>query len=316
MAQRKNPNSTELTRQALTFAEFAAQCLVSAGQLAIKDKEVAEFPLDAAERAVVAELPELPVTLKTKLAKAGATFTLRDAASIVLTVAESLHESKPRQRLKLLNIAEKLTDCVQNIVLPALFWAKASMSPKSIYQFKITLLHTEPPVWRQIQVQDCTLDTLHEYIQTAMGWTNSHLHQFHIRGQCYGNPDLLDEGVEDIEWVDSTKTSLSSILPKTGKRFSFQYEYDFGDGWEHEIVFEGRPPVDPNANYPLCLNGARACPPEDCGGVWGYADFVNAIRDKKHAAHKEMLNWFGGPFDPEAFDAAATSQAMKMTYPE
>ena len=108
---------------------------------------------------------------------------------------------------------------------------------KRVYQFKITLKGIKPPIWRRIQTKDCTLDKLHEHIQTAMGWTNSHLHQFKIAGQFYGDPMLLEENFEAIE--DSTATKVSKVVPKDGKQFEFQYEYDFGDGWEHEVLFEG-----------------------------------------------------------------------------
>jgi hypothetical protein len=185
-----------------------------------------------------------------------------------------------------------------------------------LFQFKITLLGAKPPIWRRIQVQDCTLDKLHEHIQTAMGWTNSHLHQFEIKGERYGDPELLDDGFEDFECVDSTKTNLSQILPKTGKRFAFKYEYDFGDGWEHEVLFEGNPATDPKAKSPLCVEGERACPPEDCGGIWGYGDFLEAIRNPKHEEHESMLEWIGGRFDPEEFNAKAATKAMKKGMPD
>jgi hypothetical protein len=185
-----------------------------------------------------------------------------------------------------------------------------------VFQFKITLLGVKPPIWRRILVPDCTLDKLHEHIQTSMGWTNSHLHQYNIKGERFGDPELLDDGFEDFECVDSTKTILSDILPKTGKRFSFRYEYDFGDGWEHEVVFEGCPAVDPKTKYPLCMEGERACPPEDCGGVYGYGDFLEAISNKKHDDHKSMLEWVGGWFDPEEFDAATATKAMKKGLPD
>lgn len=108
-----------------------------------------------------------------------------------------------------------------------------------LYQFKITLLDYRPPIWRRIQVKDCTLDKFHERIQTAMGWTNSHLHQFEVGGAVYGDPELIDQDFDECFYYDSTITRLSEIIPKDGKRFRFKYEYDFGDGWEHEIWFEG-----------------------------------------------------------------------------
>jgi hypothetical protein len=196
--------------------------------------------------------------------------------------------------------------------------SKEKKSPPSncIYQFKITLLETTPPIWRRIHVEDCTLDKLHEHIQTAMGWTNSHLHQFDIEGKIYGDPELLNDGFEDFQCVDSTITNLSRILPKSGKHFKFKYEYDFGDDWEHEILFEGTPTADPKVKYPLCLDGERACPPEDCGGVWGYDEFLEAISNPKHDEHEDMLEWIGGKFNPEEFDPKTATKKMKKGLPD
>ncbi len=185
-----------------------------------------------------------------------------------------------------------------------------------LYQFKITLLDIRPPIWRRIQVKDCTLDKLHEHIQTAMGWTNSHLHDFKIGGKDYGDPLLLDENFEEFDYGDSTATKLSDILPRTGKRFRFEYQYDFGDGWRHEVLFEGCLRAERGQRYPLCLEGARACPPEDVGGTWGYADFVVAIRTEDHEQHEDMLRWVGGRFDPEAFDPAKATRRMWRGLPD
>jgi hypothetical protein len=155
-----------------------------------------------------------------------------------------------------------------------------------VYQFKLTLLDTRPPVWRRIQVKDCTLDRLHEHIQTAMGWTNSHLNHFMVGEQLYGDPLLMAENFEDMGYKDSTTTKLSNLLPRSGKRFRFGYEYDFGDGWQHEVLFEGCVQAEAGKKYPVCVAGARACPPEDVGGAWGYADFVEAMADPGHERHE------------------------------
>jgi hypothetical protein len=187
---------------------------------------------------------------------------------------------------------------------------------QSVFQFKVTLLDTRPPVWRRIQVKDCTLDKLHEHIQTAMGWTNSHLHHFGIGGQLYGDPLLMQENFEEMEYKDSTTTRISDIVPKSGKRFRFEYEYDFGDGWQHEVLFEGCVRAEAGKKYPLCVEGERACPPEDVGGVWGYADFLVAIQNPENEQHDEMLEWVGGSFDPEAFDAATATRRMKKELPD
>jgi len=187
---------------------------------------------------------------------------------------------------------------------------EAIPASERLYQFKITLLETRSPIWRRIQVKNCTLDKLHEHIQTSMGWTNSHLHQFKIDGQLYGDPMLMEKNMELMNYKDSTTTRISNILPKTGKRFRFEYEYDFGDGWQHEILFEGCLRAEQGKRYPVCIEGARACPPEDVGGVWGYQGFLEAIADPEHEEHNQFLNWVGGAFDPEVFDPVMATREM------
>jgi hypothetical protein len=184
-----------------------------------------------------------------------------------------------------------------------------------LYQFKITLLGTKPPIWRRIQVKDGTLDKLHEHIQTAMGWTNSHLHQFEIDGERFGDPELLDDGFSDSDCIDSTVAKLSEVVPEDGGRFRFLYEYDFGDGWAHEILFEGCVHAEPNGRYPLCVEGARACPPEDVGGVGGYEEFLEALADPKHEQHDDFVRWSGGHFDSEKFDPKEATKHMKRGLP-
>jgi hypothetical protein len=193
--------------------------------------------------------------------------------------------------------------------------AKQSAS-KVIFQFKITLMQSKPPIWRRIQIQNCTLDKLHEHIQTAMGWTNSHLHDFEIDDQRYGDPELLDEGFEDFDCVNSTQTMISDIIPNNRKRFSFNYQYDFGDSWDHEILFEGCPPLDPTVKYPICLEGERACPPEDVGGIWGYAEFLEVLANPKHAEHESILEWCGGKFSPDKFDPVKATKEMTQGLPD
>ena len=191
----------------------------------------------------------------------------------------------------------------------------AAKKLSQVYQFRFTLLDVKPTIWRRIQVPDGTLDKLHEYFQTAMGWTNSHLHQFDIGGRRYGGPELLEDGGGDEDFVDSTKLRLSKLLEKKRKSFRFHYEYDFGDGWGHEIAYEGLQPAEAGAKYPRCVEGARACPPEDCGGPWGYLDFLKAISDPKHESHDDLLEWIGGEFDSEAFDPNEASKAMGRSLP-
>jgi hypothetical protein len=314
---RKKTTPADLTTQSVALAEFAAKALVAAEQIGIKKKPVEVFPLNYSERAITAELPSLSTTIKKKLAKKASTFTIAETASIVMAIADAILEGEPLKRFNLLLVGKKLIDCLESNVMPTgLAKTRKPKSSGTVFQFKVTLVGVKPPIWRRIQVPDCTLDKLHEHIQTSMGWTNSHLHHFRLGEQLYGDPELMQENFEEMGYEDSTRTMLSDLVPKTGKRFSFVYEYDFGDGWEHEVLFEGRPPVDPRAKYPVCLEGARACPPDDCGGVWGYADFLEAIGNKKHEQHEEMLEWIGGRFDPEEFDPVTATKSMKKGLPD
>lgn len=183
-----------------------------------------------------------------------------------------------------------------------------------LYKFKITLKDIAPLIWRRILVRDCTLDRLHEHIQTAMGWTNSHLHIFTIEDRQYGDPELLNDGFED-DFEDSTSTKLSEILRRSGARLEFEYEYDFGDCWRHEVLFEGCLRAERGGRYPVCVDGACACPPEDVGGKPGYKEYLKAMADPGHDRYVEFMLWRGS-FDPEDFDAAKATKRMKRGLPD
>jgi Plasmid pRiA4b ORF-3-like protein len=168
---------------------------------------------------------------------------------------------------------------------------------KSIYQIKISLSGAKPPIWRTVLVASIiNLETFHEVIQLVMGWTNSHLHQFVANNVFYGIPD--DDFGMEIE--DETKYKLSHLLKK--EKDTIKYEYDFGDSWEHKILLEKILPFDTKTVLPVCIKGKRACPPEDCGGIWGYEELLEIISDSKHPEHESMLEWLGGSFDPDEFD--------------
>ena len=187
---------------------------------------------------------------------------------------------------------------------------------KRLYQFKIALLNIGPAIWRRIQLKDCSIDKLHECIQTAMGWTNSHLHRFEIQGIVCGDPELLCDDPECFVGTNSLETMVSDIVPPSGARFQFSYEYDFGDRWRHEVVFEGCLPTAQGVRYPLCLEGERACPPEDVGGVDGYEEFLEVLADPSHREHKEWMTWAGGDFDPTRFDPKAATKEMQRGLPD
>ncbi len=168
-----------------------------------------------------------------------------------------------------------------------------------IYQIKVTLDDTHPPIWRRILVPaHTTLLKLHDILQIVMGWEGYHLHMFTIEGSIYGDP--ADDEYGDLGTIDEANNKLNQVFYREGQRLS--YEYDFGDSWDHTLLVEKILLPQEGIRYPLCLKGKRACPPEDVGGVWGYKNFLEAIRDSNHNEHEEFLTWIGGEFDPEAFD--------------
>jgi len=182
----------------------------------------------------------------------------------------------------------------------------------AIYQLKITLLGSKPPIWRRVQVTETTtLHQLHWIIQLTMGWTNSHLHQFEIGGVRYSQRDF---GLEEVK--DERRITLKVVIPGVvlGGKYRFIYEYDFGDGWEHEVTVEKRLAPEQEAHYPRCVAGKRACPPEDCGGVWGYEHFLEVINDEDDPEHEERLEWAGGSFDPEAFSVEEVNEALREEF--
>jgi hypothetical protein len=312
-----------IAEQSVQIAEFASKALVAAGELGIRTKLLENVTLPAAEREVLLLVPGVAKATKKKLAKDGATYSIAEVASMTMALAEDLLDGDARKQVALLLVAKNLMGCLrEGISAMATPPARKRSTPTrkvagdTVFQFKVTLAGTKPAIWRRLQIQDCTLDKLHEHVQTAMGWTNSHLHQFEIKGRRYGDPELLDDVYDEIECVDSTTTMISDILPRTGKRFAFKYEYDFGDGWEHEILFEGSPPIDKGKTFPLCLEGERACPPEDVGGVWGYEEFLAAIADPKHEEHAHFMEWCGGTFSPDEFNAAKATKDMKKGLPD
>lgn len=177
-----------------------------------------------------------------------------------------------------------------------------------IYELKIELLEIEPRIWRRVLVPGTlTLAQLHEVIQIAMGWTNSHLHEFIVGAHSYSDPEFE---IEDAK--SEYRYRLASLAPRVSNTIA--YNYDFGDGWEHQIRVENI--IDDNKRYPgkpVCLEGERSCPPEDCGGPGGYQTFLEAISNKKHKQHKELLNWIGGSFDPEYFDRNAVNTLLQKS---
>ena len=177
--------------------------------------------------------------------------------------------------------------------------------PELTCQLKITIQEIRPPIWRRVRVPGrMSLEALHGVIQIAFGWTNSHLHEFRIGETSYGQPDELSEG----EILGERRVRVADVLGSKTKRFV--YTYDFGDDWRHEVVVEKVEPAGLGEDRAVCLGGKRHGPPEDCGGPWGYVEFLEAIHDPRHEQHDEMLDWIGGGFNPEAFDLAAVNKRL------
>lgn len=179
-------------------------------------------------------------------------------------------------------------------------------SPEPVFQLKISLKAIEPPIWRRVQVRgSILLPGLHAVIQKAMGWQNAHLHEFVVRDVRYGEPEP-DEPHYEVE--AERNFSLREVAPLVGMRF--EYVYDLGDGWLHDVLVEQIDlPAEP-LRSPVCLGGERACPPEDCGGFGGYEDLLEILRDPDHPEYEVRLDWLGGSFDPEAFDLATVNRKL------
>ncbi len=166
-----------------------------------------------------------------------------------------------------------------------------------VYQMKVTLEDSKPPIWRRIQVTSATtLYRLHKILQVVMGWSDYHLHEFIIEEMHYGEPSPD----YDFKMNNDKTVKLGQAVFEEGAKFA--YIYDFGDYWYHKILVEKILPPETDKHYPICIKGKRACPPEDCGGVGGYYDFLDAIKNPENPEHEDMLEWAGGSFDPDALD--------------
>jgi hypothetical protein len=155
---------------------------------------------------------------------------------------------------------------------------------------------------------DLTFYQFHRVLQDVMGWYDAHLHLFDLNGRHIIDAETLAEGWGDGE--DEEMVRLKRHLRQEGQKF--RYVYDFGDDWEHEVLLEKILPVEVGVQYPRCLKGKRACPPEDCGGPWGYEDLLKALADKKHPEHKMYMEWLGGAFDPEEFDLEEINELLAL----
>ena len=177
----------------------------------------------------------------------------------------------------------------------------------NIIRLKVTLRGVKPPVWRRLLMPGTmTLGQLHTAIQAAMGWHDSHLHVFDIGGDAFGDRRSVDD------FADEKRPTLNDLL-KSGA-VVFRYTYDFGDNWEHTIAFEKSDLPVEGETYPLCVGGKRNCPPEDCGGVWGYQRLLDILADPKHPEHADQLDWIGEEFDPNEFDLKRVNSVLAARF--
>jgi hypothetical protein len=184
---------------------------------------------------------------------------------------------------------------------------KTARTTDDLISLKVTLRGIRPPIWRRLVVPGAmTLGDLHQAIQAAMGWDGDHLHVFNIAGRAYGDPHTVDDVLSE------ERLTLASLRKSGVARFT--YTYDFGDDWEHIIAIESKTPPVADARYPACVAGKRNCPPEDCGGPWGYQHLLAVIADPAHPEHKDQLEWLGEDFDPEDFAVAVADATLAARF--
>ncbi|MGB4204426.1 MAG: plasmid pRiA4b ORF-3 family protein [Bacteroidales bacterium] len=181
-----------------------------------------------------------------------------------------------------------------------------------IYQIQISLKGSKPKIWRRLLVpSDLLLSDFHKIIQTTMGWTNSHLHQFIKNGIFYTKRMVDDDIWGGMSDVDYKEIKISDLLKSEKEKII--YEYDFGDGWEHDIILEKILPVDNKINYPICVGGKMNCPPEDCGGIWGYFDLLDILKNPDDEEYENYIEWLGEEFDPEYFNKDEINELLNKT---
>jgi hypothetical protein len=281
-----------------------------------------DIELTPAERSVLRGLGRLPKRFDDQLKRRSAqpqvvTTQVEHLIRFCRKLARRISERGANASLAERNLLAKLVARLDQAWLklrgpqidPAVQAAHAAKIEKSIFQIKISLKNVEPTVWRRILVPDCTLARLHEIIQVVMGWYNEHLYCFAIDGDEYGPPDLSDAD-------DDERVKLSEIFPAGKRKFRFEYIYDMGDSWEHEIVIEKILDPEEGQAYPACIEGEQACPPEDVGGPWGFMEFVEALQHPERADHPFLQDDGYDDFDPEAFDLAAVNQKLKRFRPK
>jgi len=173
-----------------------------------------------------------------------------------------------------------------------------------VFQFKITLKNAPLPIWRRVQMSNnANFEELHQAIQESMGWYSSHLYQFE-KGRDYA---IVDSKEMMQEYGDALASNVKLATMFTALKSKMLYTYDMGDNWEHEVVLEKILPPEVGQTYPVCIKGKGKCPPEDCGGVYGYGDLLEILANPAHEEYESMCEWLdieeGSEWDPQEFDS-------------
>ena len=184
---------------------------------------------------------------------------------------------------------------------------------QEIVQLKVSIVHSKPLIWRQIQVtKDTTFFELHHIIQISFGWDNYHMFEFDLEGYRIGEVDEeeKDNGYGSDQLLDSREVRLKDVI--TQPKDIINYLYDFGDGWRHQIKVEKFLPIDTATKYPTCIDGQMNCPPEDCGGIGSFYHCIDVVNDKKHPNYKEIAQWFNKNYDIKKFDKEKVNRKLKV----
>jgi hypothetical protein len=272
-----------------------------------------DLGLTETQRRTILKNADLPAHLAEPLSAQGAEeratqLTLDELDELLDRLEIAVYRAKGNEKQKVLRLVQKVAGLLGSEIIPShVSRHRTSKKASTIFQIKMTLKGIDPPIWRRIHTPDRTLEELHEIIQVTMGWEFEHLYRFTIGDVDYADPAMTS----DEEAEDACGTRLSTVLPIENRRPRFSYEYDFGDEWIHRLIVEERLLSKEGVKYPICVGGQRACPPEDCGGAWAYAEFVEAVGNPDHPSHEELLEWVGGEFDPDRFDQQAVNNELR-----
>jgi hypothetical protein len=275
------------------------------------------FPLSLteAERETMIHTTRLKPAIKARLADAApgtqvVRFTERELEYMSVKVDKAIYFVPEPYKQRLDSALGKICDILDTLDgIPIGEDRKKPVRSGKIFQFKVTLKDSHPRVWRRIQVPDGTLRQFHEILQAAMGWTGSHLHLFTVLDAYYGVP--LDAHLPVSNGIHDEATLLISQIASAGRMVPFRYEYDLSEGWLHEVELERVLVPETKVGYPRCMDGDHACPPEDCGGIRGYAHLLDVLGDPEHPEHAAMKKWVGSEFHPEKFSVEVVNKKLQ-----